>query len=480
MVSINVPNSVSRRSFVKGLATAGAGVLAAPSLHAQGANKEVRVAVIGMGVRGKGHFSSLSRVPGVKVVAVCDADKNRMRKYAKDGVLAVQDYRKILEMKDVDAITIATPNHWHASMTVAGCQAGKHVYVEKPVSHSLWESQQMIKAARKYNRIVQGGNQQRSCPSPQAAAKDIAAGKYGKVLWVHCMKLNHRKPIGLVTKPTPVPEGVDYNLWAGPAPATPIMRKQFHYDWHWQFDWGDGEMGNWAVHYTDDLCHMLGWETLPEKVCSAGGRFVWDDNGDTPNMHFTYMEHQGVPIMVEIRDLPHSASRKAPTVYKGTRGGNIIMCEKGMIKLARGGGKAYETNGKKVIKAYPGNAGKGHFANFIDAIRSGKKDDLAAEIATGHISTGVCHLANISYKLGQQATPDQVREAMGSHQDARDTINSVVAQVKANNGSLDPMQLGPMLTFDPKTEKFVGKMATQANTLMKLPQRDEFAIPDQV
>ena len=474
------PSSVTRRSFVKGLATTGAGILAAPSLHAAGANEQVRVAVIGMGGRGNGHFGSFKAVPGVKIVAVCDADVNKTGKYAKQGITSVQDYRKILDMKDVDAISIAAPNHWHAAMTVFGCQAGKHVYVEKPVSHSLWESQQMIKAARKYKRIVQGGTQQRSCPSTQAVAKDMAAGKYGKVLWVHCMKLNHRQPIGLVTEPQPVPDGVDYNLWAGPAPATPIMRKNFHYDWHWQFDWGDGEMGNWAVHYTDDLCHMLGWETLPEKVCSAGGRFLWEDNGDTPNMHFAYMEHQGVPVMVEIRDLPHSSSRKGPSAYKGTREGNIIMCEKGMIKLARGGGKAFEPDGKTVIKSYSGNAGKGHFANFIDAVRSGNRDDLAAEIAKGHISTGVCHLANVSYKLGKQAAVGQVREAMGPHQDALDTIDSVVAQVKANDASLDAMQLGPMLTFDPKTEKFTGNMATEANGLIKLPQRDEFAIPEQV
>jgi predicted dehydrogenase len=392
----------------------------------------------------------------------------------------VQDYRKILDMKDVDAISIAAPNHWHAAMTVFGCQAGKHVYVEKPVSHSLWEGRQMIEAARKYKRIVQGGTQQRSCPAPQEAAKDIAAGKYGKVLWVHCMKLNHRQPIGLVTEPQPVPDGVDYNLWAGPAPASPIMRKNFHYDWHWQFAWGDGEMGNWAVHYTDDLCHMLGWTTLPEKVISGGGRFVWKDNGDTPNMHFSYMEHGGIPVVVEIRDLPHSTERQGATSYKGTREGNIIMCEKGLIKLARGGGKAYTPDGKETITSYRGNAGKGHFENFINAVRSGRREDLAAEIALSHVSTSICHLANVSYKLGVKASPEKVSEAMGPHQDALDTVESVVNQVKANDGSLDPMVLGPMLTFDPKIEQFTGDRAAEANALTRLPHRKEFAIPDQV
>ena len=472
----------SRRNILKGLTAAGAGVMMAPASRVLGANDEVRVAVIGMGGRGGLHLKSFRGIPGVKVVAVCDADVTHMEKAKKADpeVRTVQDYREILDMKDVDAVSMATPNHWHAAMTVFACQAGKHVYVEKPVSHSIWEGRKMIEAARKYDRIVQGGTQQRSCPAPQGAAKDLKEGKFGKVLWVHCMKLNKRDAIGLVDKPQAVPESVDYNLWCGPASDDPPMRKKFHYDWHWQWNYGDGEMGNWAVHYTDDLCHMLGWTELPTKVQACGGRFVWKDNGETPNMLFALMEHQGVPVVVEIRDLPFSSERNSPGVYKGTREGNIIMCEKGMIKLSRGGGKAYEPDGKTVIKNYSGNAGKGHFENFIDAIRSGKKEDLRAEIATGHVSSSICHLANASFLTGQKASLDDARKAFAGHEDAADTVESVVAQVEANGGTLEELQLGPQLTFDTGTEQFTGDHCADANTLLRPKMRKEFEIPDAV
>jgi predicted dehydrogenase len=481
-MSNSLQGPTTRRTFVKGLAAAGTGIMAVSAARIPGANEQVRVAVLGMGGRGAGHFKSLQGIPGVKVVALCDADTAHLARYKKkDPELRLeQDYRKILEMKDVDAVTIAAPNHWHAAMTVFACQAGKHVYVEKPVSHSIWEGRKMVEAARKYKRIVQGGTQQRSCPAPQEAGRDLREGKYGKVLWVHCMQFNLRGPIGLVTTPQPVPAGVDYNLWAGPAPASPVMRKKFHYDWHWQWNWGDGEMGNWGVHYTDDLCHMLGWKDLPGKVVAGGGRFIWKDNGETPNMHFAYMEHHGLPVVVEIRDLPHSLKRKSAGVYHGARGGNIIMCEKGLIKIARGGGKAYSPDGKETIKSYPGNAGKGHFKNFIQAIRSGKRDDLAAEIEVGHLSSSVAHLANIAIRLGNKATPEDVRQAMGTHEDGVNTVDAVVTQIKANGGSLDPMRLSPVLAFDPSAERFTGDHADEANRFLRPTMRKEFAIPDQV
>ena len=480
MMSPTRTHKLPRRKFLKGLA--GTGLLAAPAFDVLGANEEVRVAIIGLGGRGGNHLKSMLAIDGVKVAAVCDADPKKTE-YVKEKnpeIRIVQDYRKILEMPDVDAITTATPNHWHAAMTVFGCQAGKHVYVEKPVSHSLWEGQQMIAASRKYDRIVQGGTQQRSCPAPQEAGKDIRAGKYGKVQWVHCMKLNHREPIGYVTEPCEIPEGVDYNLWCGPASDAPPMREKFHYDWHWQWAYGDGEMGNWAVHYTDDLCHMLGWDKLPPKVQTGGGRFLWKDNGNTPNMIFARMEHDGIPLIVETRNLPFSTDRQTHGVYMGVRDGNIIQCENALIKLSRGGGRAYELDGKTIIKDYPGDAGKVHFKNFIDAIRSGDRDDLNAEIATGHISSGICHLANASYKLGEQATADQVTSAFSGHKDAADTVESVLQQVEMNDAPLAAMRLGPELTFDPATEKFTGDQAAEANALLRPEMRKEFAIPDQV
>ena len=473
----------SRREFLKKTAIGGTAALAAPSFNVLGANDVVRVAVIGVGGRGASHIKSLRAIEGVEVVAVCDPDASKMNWVRKDdpNVEQIEDFREVLDRNDIDAITTAAPNHWHAAMTVTGCQAGKHVYVEKPVSHSIWEGRKMVEAARKYDRIVQGGTQQRSCPAPQEVARDLASGMYGKVQWVHCMKLNQRAPIGYVTEPAKVPDGVDYNLWCGPASDDPPMRQKFHYDWHWQWNWGDGEMGNWGVHYTDDLCHIMGWDDkMPTKVRSGGGRFIWKDNGETPNMIFSLMDYEGVPVVVETRNLPYSSERSTHGVYMGSQQGNIIMCEKGIIKLARGGGKSYELDGKTTIKKYSGNSGQGHFDNFINAIRSGKKEDLAAEIASGHVSSGICHLANASYRVGEEASVSEVKEAFSGHEDAANTVESVLSQLEANGASIESMNLGPELTFDPTTEKFTGSFSAEANAFVKTPQREEFAIPEEV
>jgi len=469
---------VGRRGFLKRSTLWGAGIMAAPSINVLGANERVNVAVIGVGGRGGGHVHHFNNQKNVEVVAVCDADTKHMDKF-ENIANKHQDYRDVLDMKDVDAVVIASPNHWHAAATVFACQAGKHVYVEKPLSHSIWGGQQMEKAAKKYKRIVQAGTQQRSCPAPNAAGADIRAGKYGKVKWVHCMKLNKRAPIGLVKKPQPVPDHIDYNLWAGPAPKTPVMRERFHYDWHWQWNWGDGEMGNWAVHYIDDLCNMLAWKHAPTSVITAGGRFVWKDNGNTPNMEFSLMEHNGMPIVVEIRDLPHSSGRGSPGVYMGRRGGNIIQCEDAVIKIARGGGAAFDNNGKK-IKDYPGNGGRGHASNFIDAVRSGNSSDLNAPVEGGVLSSLICQQANISYRLGKKASIDQIRQSMKDHEDALNTIESVTQQIERNDGELSKMRLGPKLEFDKNSEKFVGANSDAANAFLRYEMREEFAIPETV
>jgi len=276
---------MNRRRFLQRGVAVTAGTYAALSSfeplvpRVRGANDEIRVAVAGIKSRGGAHVNHFQGLEGVRVVALCDPDKQILekgvesfkKKYGPAGA-AIQGYadiRAILDRKDVDALVIAAPNHWHSLMTVWACQAGKHVYVEKPVSHAIWEGRKMVEAARKYNRIVQAGTQHRSCPGVQEAARDLQAGKYGKVLWVHCSVLHSRAGIGRVTEPQPVLEFIDYNLWAGPAPMTPVMRQQFHYDWHWQWNWGDGEMANWGIHYLDDVRHLLGWKDVPTKVVTA-------------------------------------------------------------------------------------------------------------------------------------------------------------------------------------------------------------------
>jgi predicted dehydrogenase len=497
--------SLSRREFIKSSMVAGASMaLAAPFSKVRGANDDIRLAVVGLGWKGScnrfghyeepeisGHCKDFNELDGVRVVAVCDADQvhiDRTVEAFKKHNLAVdcyRDVRRLLEDKSIDAVSIATPNHWHALIAIWACQAGKDVYVEKPVSHSIWEGRKIVEAARKYNRIVQAGTQQRSCPAVQEAARDIQAGRFGKALWVHCSKLktDKRGPIGKVTTPQPVPDNIDYNLWAGPAPKTPVMRKSFHYDWHWQWNWGDGDMANWGIHYLDDMRHLLGWDDVPASVVTAGNRFAWDDNGQTPNMSVSLMYHDGLPIVVDIRNLPdpkHPGGKEG-AIYLYAREGNYIQFENASIRISRGGGGAYDKDNKR-IHQYKGDGGKAHAGNFIKAVRSRKVSDLNADILKGHLSTAMGHLANISWRVGSEATVDQVRESMNSHEDALNTLSTIVEQLGDNDVDLakEPFILGPVLTFDRKQERFVGENAEQANKFIELPYREPFVVPDEV
>ncbi|MBL7115676.1 MAG: Gfo/Idh/MocA family oxidoreductase [Kiritimatiellae bacterium] len=467
---------ISRRGFIK--ATAAASTVYSLIPHSVlGANERVNIGIIGVGRKGSGHLDSFNR-GGSKVIAVCDPDKSHINK--SGGVPKHQDLRKLIEMKDVDAVVIATPNHWHSLAAIWAMQAGKHAYVEKPVSHNIWEGRKMVEAARKYKRVCQAGTQQRSCPAPQAAARDIKAGKYGKVIWTHTCKLGAREPIGKITTAVNPPASVDYNLWAGPAPMTPVMRKRFHYDWHWQFDWGDGEMGNWAIHYIDDLRHILGWDDVPDNVISAGNRF-WDDNGNTPNMQMAIMEHKGVKAVVDIRNMHGVKGGKGGAIYLGSRQGNHIMCEKGYIKIARGGGKGYDLDGN-VIAQYKGNAGSAHASNFIKAIKNNDSSSLNADIEVGHYSTVMCHLANASWRVGKETSVDELQSLVKEHEDAANTIKSMLTQLKHNKVDLEkmPFVVGPKLKYDTKKEVFIDTHAKAANKFVRMESRKDFTVPEKV
>ncbi|HEY3323445.1 MAG TPA: Gfo/Idh/MocA family oxidoreductase [Planctomycetota bacterium] len=472
----------SRRGFLKGALATGAALACWPKGTVLGANERINVAVIGVGGMGGGHVKQLAGHKGVNLVAVCDADSTHMALKGlktENEIVRHQDMRKIMEMKDVDAVFIATPNHWHAPAAILACQAGKDVYVQKPVAHSIWEGRQMVKAARKYKRIVQGGTQQRSDPYYAELRADLKAGKYGAIKMVHCLKHNNRAEIGKVTQEQPIPPGIDYNLWCGPAPMTPLMRKKLHYDWHWQWNWGDGEMGNWGPHVVDDLRNILEWDDVPEKVVAAGGRFVWDDNGETPNIHIALFEHKGFKVVVDIRILSAKKGFNVESAYMRSRGHNIIVCEGGVIRVERGGGKAEDNDGKP-IKSYKGDAGGGHADNFFKAIRSRKPEDLNCEIEVGHQSTMMCLMANIAYRTAKQATVEQVKEAMKDHPDALNTVESVVKQITDNQGDFKALVLGPQLTFDPKAEKFTGANADEANKFVRYEMRKDFAVPEEI
>ena len=242
-------------------------------------------------------------------------------------------------------------------------------------------------------------------------------------------------------------------------------------------------MANWGIHYLDDVRHLLGWKDVPTKVCAAGNRFAWDDNGETPNMHFALMDYDGLPLVVDIRNLPDPARKggKEGAVYLTARGGNYVQCEAGSVRISRGGGWFHDNEGKRVYQ-YKGNGGSDHAPNFIRALRSGKREDLAAEIEVGHLGTAICHQANIAWRAGKEAAVEQVRENMRSCEDAVNTLKDMLEQIEGNSVDLakEPFILSPMLTYDRKQERFVGAGAEQANKYITCSYREPFVIRDQV
>jgi len=265
---------LTRRAFTKSSLAGGVALALSPYSRVLGANNDIRVAVVGFKSQGSNHIKYFSRIPGVRVVALCDVDTaftdREVKKFKEknEKVDTYVDVRKLLEDKNIDAIITATPNHWHSLVTIWACQAGKDVYVEKPASHNIREGRKMVEAARKYNRIVQVGTQRRSDEGLAQAFEYIKQGNLGRVLRARCYYYSPRGPIGKVDGPQPIPETVNYNLWTGPAPMAPLMRKNLHYDWHWQWPYGNGDLGNNGIHFLDTCRWALGYSHLAPRVIS--------------------------------------------------------------------------------------------------------------------------------------------------------------------------------------------------------------------
>ena len=482
---------MNRRSFLKRSAAFGS-VMILPSSRTFGAND--RLAVGMMGVGGKGiHSLGWAKSAGCDVVAVCDPDKNHMARAAakvpEGDVKQYQDFRDMLDDKSVDAIIMSTPHHWHALGTVMACQAGKDVYVEKPASHSIWEGRKMVEAARKYGRIVQAGSQQRSDPALIEMKRMIAAKEIGEVQWAHALWFAKRGPIGKVSEPTAVLEHIDYDLWCGPRENVPLMRKKLHYDWHWVWDYGNGDMGNRVIHNIDDVHHVLQLnDDVPTRMMAFGGRFGYKDDANTPNTEVIVLDGK-VPIIASNRNLPliNPTTGKAvgDSVYrrfgKGLRFTTLVKCEGGFFAVTRGGGKVYDNDGK-TIKQIKGNGGGGHMKNWVAAIKSRNKDDLNAEIEQGHLGCLLLHTGNISYQVGQPASCDAVSKQVAGIEEAESIWGDTIEHLKSNNIDLakERPTLGPWLTFDPKQERFTGEHADAANALVKEDYRKEFSIPEKV
>jgi predicted dehydrogenase len=471
---------IERREFLKttGKAiTVGAASLALGG-KILGANDKVRVAICGTRGRGVDHIHGFAHNPNCQIVALCDVDESvlnqRLSDVEKLGTPKPKSYtdiRKLLEDKDIDAVSIATPNHWHSLMGIWTVQAGKDVYVEKPCSHNNFEGRQLVAAVKKYNRICQHGSQWRSNPSMHDAMKHLTDGTIGDVYMARGLCFKWRPSIGHAPQ-EPVPAGVHYDLWTGPAPLKPYTKNRFHYNWHWIWDTGNGDIGNQAIHEIDIARAGLGVD-FPTQVSAIGAHFMFDDDQETPNtLNATYMfqSADGKPKMMEI-EVRHWITNHEAEIGSGAYGGNSIppagLTQKPAEKKPPASQQAslgpkdaktntvgnifYGSNGYLAVDGYesyktwigpdvePGPSGKAsgdHYANFIDCVRSRRSEDIHSPIEEAHKSTTLVHLANVSYRLGRT------------------------------------------LHFDPTTEQVQND--DEANTMLKGTYRAPYIVPDQV
>jgi predicted dehydrogenase len=454
-------------------------------------SEKLRVAVVGVRGRGMSHVGGFANQNNCVVTTICDADKAVIGRAMKHVASQQgqepkfeQDIRKVVADKDIDVISIATPNHWHALMAIWAMQNGKHVYVEKPVSHNVLEGRRMVEAARKYGKICQTGTQSRSTSGMREAMAFLHSGKLGKVNLAKgiCYKL--RPSIGKVKAAQKVPATVDYDLWCGPAPKVPLMRKNLHYDWHWVWDTGNGDLGNQGIHEMDKARWGLNKKELPRSVMSIGGRFGYVDDGQTANTQVISFDYGDSALIFEVRGWPSDSP--FPGKDSPKRGpkpsnfvGNIWYGEDGFLVCPNySGGVAYSKDGE-ILKKFGGGGDAAHFANFVKAVRSGKHEDLNADIEDGHLSSAMCHLGNISLRLGTLETIDKSKKPFNVKA-ADEAFASMIEHLEQNKIKTEDLQyhLGRKLTLDPKTEKFVEDK--QANTMLTREYRSGFVVPDKV
>jgi len=477
-------NTLRRRTFLRNSLLATSAVTLGQRLSAA-PGETINAALIGLGWRGGELMKQALGVPGLQITWLVDPDSTLIAKAKQEIPKArtSQDLRHALEDKDVDVVIIATCNHWHCLAAIWACQAGKDVYVEKPLGHNLIEQRRLIEVATKTGRIVQVGTQQRSDTVQDEIRSYLHQEKaLGEILYIHANRYGLREPVPVLRgAPLEIPKEVDYDLWCGPAKKEQLQRPGLHYDWHWRWNTGNGEMGNWGVHIMDDvrnvgLADQVG---LPKRILAGGGRLVWKDAGQTPNVHFAYYDTGSIPVLFDLCNLPLKPGSKASPGYMNIRDGYTVHCEGGRYSGGRGGGAAYDKDGKRIRK-FSGNAGKGHMENFIEAVRTRNAGILHAPLLQGHYSSAWCELANIGYKTGAAYSRDaalEINKGLKGWSDLLDTANE---RLLAHGISLeDPAcKLSPVLEIDAATERFTGELAGQANAHLGREYRAGYELPE--
>ena len=468
-------------------AKSGSGKAAAAAMPA---NNAVRLGLIGLNGKGSAHLKNLLRMPDVRVAGLCDLDPEVMARVVANlpqgypRPFQTTDARELIGRNDIDAVMIVTSNHWHALLTVWACQAGKDVYVEKPMSRTVWEGRKMIEAAARYNRIVQVGTHYRSETGLAEAIQYLHAGELGKIHHIRAIVYNLRLSIG--RKLPWYPEGLNYDLFCGPTPMVPLTRDKLHYDWHWVWDTGNGELGNNGVHVLDIALRIAKHNGPPRRIMSCGNRYGIEGVAETPNTHLAVYDYPQIPLIFEHRALPAKPGVSYLDQVHGVRTGVIAYCEGGTF-AGLIGGTARDKSGKEIRK-FVGDGGGTHVKNFFDAVRSRRKQDLAAPVETGHLSAALCHYGNISYRAGDAAAPAAVDATLDQFPAAGGIHRELQAHLGVHGVDLarQPFRLGPWLNLDAVGDSITSVSSSKegaleyARFLLKETQRPPYAIPEKV
>jgi predicted dehydrogenase len=485
----------TRRVFLQQSVGAVAAGAIVPRFARADVNSQIRVAVVGLNGRGRDHILGFQN----DITALCDCDQQILRNTAEafqksNGRKLDQfvDFRRLLDRRDIDAVSIATPNHTHSLIAILALQSGKDVYVEKPISHCVWEGRQLVHAAEKTGRIVQCGTQSRSQTAIRQAVESVRAGRFGKIQYIVGTCYKPRPSIGKQDSPLAIPKQLDFELWCGPVTKVDIYRPERnsqggynpHYDWHWDYHTGNGDMGNQGIHQMDIARWFLGADALSPRVLSFGGRFGYDDAGNTANTQVVLHDYPDAPIIFETRGLPRSieAQRNLSTWgasmdnYRGSKVGVIVQCEHGTVVSTSEYHqvKAFGPDGEAIATWHGGG---NHFANFLDAVRSRKQTDLNAPAIEGHVSSALCHTGNISHRLGEAHTAKEILSSVGSNERLRDSLERMFSHLRANAIDVDQpvVTVGAQLEIDPAIERFINNAA--ATELLRREDRKSFAVP---
>jgi predicted dehydrogenase len=424
---------MNRRRFLSATGSTIATLTAAQYSRVLGANERRNVAVIGVNGRGKSHLKAAVENPKTEVAAIVDIDQavaeRAASQTAQDQGRKPKEYRDMREMfddKEIDIVTVATPNHWHSLSTIWAVQAGKDVYCEKPASHNIWEGRKMVEAARKYKRMVQVGQQSRSTPHKIEAVRQLREGAIGELYMAKGLCYKRRKSIG-VTTASAVPPGVDYDIWLGPAQPHEFRENRFHYKWHWHWAFGNGDIGNQGVHQMDVIRWGLGKDYLPEKVFSSGGHFVYDDQQETPNTQQAVLDYGDSQLLFEVRGL-HTGG-ECGLLEKDGGGqhtiGTLFFGSNGYMIMAGNGYWTYlgeDRTPGPFMESTSDDTTYLHFDNFLKAVESRRVSDLNCDVLEGHLSAALCHMANISYRTGNSLNFDAEKERFNGDAGANDLL----------------------------------------------------------